>query len=86
MKQYRKKPVVIEAMVFDDSVECLEALSAAGLDPVRVSYSTGEPQLIIDTLEGKHAANVGDYVIKGVKGEFYPCKPKWFETYYEEVR
>ena len=86
MKQYRKKPVVIEAMVFDDSVECLEALSAAGLDPVRVSYSTGEPQLIIDTLEGKHAANVGDYIIKGVKGEFYPCKPKWFETYYEEVR
>ena len=84
MKQYRKKPVVIEAMVFDDSVECLEALSSAGLDPVRVSYSTGEPQLIIDTLEGKHAANVGDYIIKGVKDEFYPCKPNIFEMTYEQ--
>ena len=52
MKQYRKKPVVIEAMVFDDSVECLEALSSAGLDPVRVSYNTGEPKLIVSTLEG----------------------------------
>ena len=88
MKQYRKKPVVIEAIVFDDSAECLQALCDAGLDPVHVSYGVKKdaPQLIIDTLEGKHAANVGDYVIKGVKGEFYPCKPKWFETYYEEVR
>lgn len=85
MKQYRKKPVVIDAMVFDDSVECLEALSAAGLDPVRVSYSTGEPQLIIETLEGKHAANVGDYIIKGVKDEFYPCKPNIFEMTYEQT-
>ena len=84
MKQYRKKPVVVEAMVFDDSVECLEALSAAGLDPVRVSYSTGAPQLIIETLEGKHAANVGDYVIKGVKGEFYPCKAEIFQMTYEQ--
>ncbi|MDD3157018.1 hypothetical protein [Anaeromusa sp.] len=84
MKQYRKKPVVIEAMVFDDSVECLEALSAAGLDPVRVSYSTGEPKLIVSTLEGDLAANVGDYIIKGVKGEFYPCKPDVFAMTYEQ--
>ena len=84
MKQYRKKPVVIEAIVFDDSVECLQTLCDAGLDPVHVSYSTGEPQLIIDTLEGKHAANVGDYIIKGVKGEVYPCKPDIFAMTYEQ--
>ena len=84
MKQYRKKPVEIEAIVFDDSVECLQALCDAGLDPVHVSYSTGEPQLIIDTLEGKHAANVGDYIIKGVKDEFYPCKAEIFQMTYEQ--
>ena len=84
MKQYRKKPVVVEAIVFDDSVECLQTLCDAGLNPVHVSYSTGEPQLIFDTLEGKHAANVGDYIIKGVNGEFYPCKPDVFAMTYEQ--
>ena len=88
MKQYRKKQVVIEAMVFDDSVECIEALSAAGLDPVRVSYSTGEPKLIVSTKEGDMVADVGDYVIKEPfptgDRDFYPCKPDIFEMTYEQ--
>ena len=45
---------------------------------------TGEP-FIIDTLEGQHRANVKDWIIKGVHGEFYPCKPDIFEQTYELV-
>jgi len=46
--------------------------------------SIGE-QLVIVTLEGKHIATVGDFIIKGVNGEFYPCKPDIFEKTYEKV-
>ena len=42
--------------------------------------------LFIKTLEGNHLASVGDYIIKGVQGEFYPCKPDIFEQTYEEVQ
>lgn len=41
--------------------------------------------ILIDTLEGTMEANVGDYIIKGIKGEFYPCKPDIFEQTYEEL-
>ena len=41
--------------------------------------------IAINTLEGEHIANYGDYIIKGVQGEFYPCKPDIFEQTYEEV-
>lgn len=41
--------------------------------------------LIIKTLEGEHVATIGDYIIRGVKGEFYPCKPDIFEATYEPV-
>jgi hypothetical protein len=42
-------------------------------------------KMFIGTLEGPHQASVGDYIIKGVKGEFYPCKPDIFEATYEEI-
>lgn len=41
--------------------------------------------LVIKTLEGEHLANIGDYIIRGVHGEFYPCKPDIFRETYEEV-
>lgn len=41
--------------------------------------------LFIDTLEGRMKADVGDYIIKGIKGEFYPCKPEIFEESYELI-
>lgn len=44
-----------------------------------------EGTLLIRTLEGDHIASVGDYIIKGIKGEIYPCKPDIFEKTYEEV-
>lgn len=84
MQKFRKKPVEIEAIRFEDSVECLHDLSEAGLDPVRVDYTDpNNPLLPIETLEGTMFARIGDFIIKGVKGEFYPCKPDIFAAAYE---
>lgn len=85
--RYRKKPLVIEAIKFEDTDECLMALSDdLGLDPVRVDYADkGNPIIKIDTLEGEMTGRVGDYVIKGIRGEFYLCKADIFEATYEAV-
>lgn len=86
MAKYRKKPVIIEAIQFQDNDSVLE-ISKMGLDPVRISYKDPEkPVLIIPTFEGDHIASIGDYIIKGVKGEFYPCKADIFEMTYEKVK
>ena len=50
-----------------------------------VGENMGMPILVIETLEGDMTARIGDWIIKGVKGEFYPCKPDIFETTYELV-
>lgn len=87
MKQYRKKPVIIEAIQFVDKVDrILEIQEFVGQETIRVDYKDkNNPTLKIDTLEGVMTASVGDYIIKGVQGEFYPCKPDIFEQTYEEV-
>lgn len=87
MKKYRKKPVVIEALQFEDNPTRLEELSNFIDDQeLRVDYKDPQdPKLKITTLEGVMDASVGDYIIKGVNGEFYPCKPDIFEKTYEEV-
>ena len=79
--QYRKKPVVIEALQFTghNDAECL-AFCPTARDP-----KENGPSLIIPTLEGDHRCSVGDYIIRGVKGEFYPCKPDIFEAIYDRV-
>lgn len=86
-KQYRKKPVVIEAVQFLDNPERLCELSKfITTQDLRVNYEDPEnPVLKIETLEGVMNASVGDYIIKGVNGEYYPCKPDIFEKTYEEV-
>lgn len=84
--KYRKKPVVIEAVQFVDTDESILKLSELGLDPVRIDYADlDNPILKIETLEGMMIATEGDYIIKGVQGEFYPCKPDIFEETYEEL-
>jgi len=86
MAKYRKKPVVIEAVQFPiDAIvteEFLDFVSATE-DEVIVgeSYNWWE----IETLEGTMRANPGDWIIKGIKGELYPCKPDIFEQTYEKV-
>jgi hypothetical protein len=84
--KYRKKPVVVEAMQFFDDAATLTRLSELMQMDIRVDYSEPErPVLKIQTLEGVLNASVGDYIIKGVNGEFYPCKPDIFEKTYEKV-
>ena len=78
--KYRKKPVVIEAVRFDGTDE-----SCDWLLPQLESGEIGRAfnKLHIKTLEGVMTAEVGDYIIKGVNGEFYPCKPDIFHKTYE---
>lgn len=87
MKQYRKKPVIIEAIQFIDDVDrILEIQEFSRGETIRVDYKNKDnPTLKIKTLEGVMTASVGDYIIKGVQGEFYPCKPDIFEQTYEEI-
>jgi len=84
MGKYRKKPVVIEAMQFTDETKD-QVLNFITCSSHPSWDDDGNPKLKIQTLEGWHTASIGDFVIKGVKGEFYPCKPDIFEMTYEKV-
>ena len=80
--KYRKKPVVIEAMQLRANNSSAVAVWCDG--SIRVSMQGGvySEYILIDTLEGTMRADMGDWIIRGVKGEFYPCKPDIFaETY-----
>ena len=81
MKQkYRKKPVVIEAVIWNGSNQFeMNVFVNKGM----LTYE-GDT-VIIPTLEGQHIASRGDYIIRGVKGECYPCKPDIFYLTYELV-
>lgn len=81
MAKYRKKPVIIDAIVWDGKIESLEALEP--YETPSVEQDLGCTDLVIPTLEGNHTARVGDYIIKGVKGELYPCKAEIFALTYE---
>ena len=85
--KYRKKPIVIEAVqwVGDNHIDIMKELSAQKYIDVWVDDKTRERYLEIETLEGRMKASVGDYIIKGIRGEFYPCKPDIFEQTYEKV-
>ena len=75
--KYRKKSVVIEAMQWDGK-DLLELSSFVG-DALLIAHGA----VMIRTLEGDLRVSRGDYIIKGVQGEFYPCKPDIFEKTYE---
>lgn len=77
MAFYRKKPVIIEAT-------CLTALNGRDVAIWCGGHFTGS-SILIETLEGRMRADWGDYIIRGVQGEFYPCKPDIFEATYEMV-
>ena len=85
--KYRKKPVVIDAIQFtqDNFSEVKEFTNGLAHSFVIPDNSTMVAECIIPTLEGDHTATEGDYIIKGIKGEFYPCKPDIFEQSYEMV-
>lgn len=85
-RKYIKKPVVIEAIKFtkDNWPGVCEFTKGLANPMVIERHPDGKCWCTIHTLEGDHTAMEGDYIIKGVKGEFYPCKPDIFEQTYEE--
>jgi hypothetical protein len=84
MGKFRKKPVVVEARLFDGSENCAAALiNWMGMTPAY--FSQQKDLLCISTLEGEITASSGDWIICGIKGEFYPCKPDIFLMTYEKV-
>lgn len=83
MAKYIKKPVEIEAIQWDGTEKnALEIASIGGFQGM-IDHDLG--RFFIDTLEGMMQISPNDYVIKGIKGEFYPCKPDIFELTYELV-
>ena len=95
--KFRKKPIIIEAFKItqetrDSNVDWLEWMHEAwqkeretdgSIYPTEKDSSSGT--LSIGTLEGQHLVSWGDWIIQGVNGELYPCKPDIFEKTYEEV-
>ncbi len=86
MSRYRKKPVVIKAVQLEDAGAALGIamwMKENGFEDFEILDNTGAMR--IGTLEGDHRADVGDFIIQGVAGEFYPCKPDIFAATYEEA-
>lgn len=79
---YRKKPVTIEAVQYqrEDNILAVQEFVRESL-----KYNPDDNEYYIKTLEGDMKASIGDWIIKGVQGEFYPCKPDIFEKTYEKV-
>ena len=86
MSLFRKKPVVIEARRNEDtSASIAQELATWCGGRARKNPLDHGSQIFIDTLEGTMVADWGDWIIKGIQGEFYPCKPDIFEATYELV-
>ena len=97
MAKYRKKPVVVEAFKWTGGPDQTEdpewIVSALKKGSILLTENTARFIQLRDkiigmeimTLEGRHTARPGDYIIQGVKGELYPCKPDIFEMTYESV-
>jgi hypothetical protein len=80
--KFRKKPVVIEArQLTPETID--DVAQWCGSKVWGWALPKHQQHLVIETLEGDHNASMGDWIIQGVKGEFYPCKPDIFEMTYE---
>lgn len=97
MAKYKKKPVIIEAFQYDGDLKDRNGVYyvpdwfVSAFEDGVARYGRTEPEapqceMMIKTLEGDMHVSVGDYVIRGVNGEIYPCKPDIFEKTYEPVR
>lgn len=94
--KYRKIPVVVDAIqwtgenqreMFDflTNYEKTDDYMSASGEHFIIDHNAVKGGLVIKTLEGEHIASIGDYIIRGVAGEFYPCKPEIFEKTYERA-
>jgi len=91
MAKYRKRPVVVEAIQWTGE-NLREIIDFTGLNASAKRFSWEEYESLVKkeglkifTLEGSHMASIGDYIIRGIAGEVYPCKPDIFEATYEVV-
>ena len=90
--KYRKKPVVIDAIQWNGKNTDEILRFCEGGEATYESMVSGVNLIVIETLESedevktRHAASVNDWIIRGVKGEYYPCKPDIFEMTYEDVK
>ena len=84
--RFRKKPVEIEAIQFNGSLESYRNIvDALQIPENEIVFDSFNMEINIQTLEGIITAAPNDWVIKGIAGEFYPCKPDIFEMTYEEI-
>lgn len=83
--KYRKKPVVIEAWQWNGDMDSLIVAPRWVRDAVQNDFEDGQKRFYIETLEGEMYISQGDYIIQGVAGEVYPCKPDIFNSCYEAV-
>lgn len=83
-KKYRKKPVVVEAMEWLGTKDCYYEVNA-WMHPGKATMHPKAGLLTIPTMEGDMVASPGDYIIKGVKDEFFPCRADIFALTYEEA-
>lgn len=85
--KYKKKPVIIEALQFKSNMSVKDLNDLIDFIGMRNIVDIGRDNLYltIRTLEGNMTASSGDYIIKGIQGEFYPCKPDIFEKTYDKV-
>jgi len=80
--KFIKKPIVIDAIKWNgENFEDIKKFIGVSL----LAYNPQKLEILIKTLEGQHLASNGDWIIKGIKGEFYPCKPDIFEITYEAL-
>jgi hypothetical protein len=85
-QNFRKKPVVIQAVKWEgNNWDAVYALGEGQIQPGKAHSGTEAMPIDIITLEGTMRADVGDWIIRGVKGELYPCKPDIFAETYEQV-
>jgi hypothetical protein len=86
MQKFRKRPVVIEAVQIMEPATPADIISFCPMAKLCGVGAVGDKMWMeIPTLEGVHRADYGDWIIKGVAGEFYPCKPEIFAKTYEPV-
>ena len=85
MPKFRKKPIIIEAVQFTGTSESIDQIDQLMGIINDIDLTGGKARIAIETKEGIMTAQIGDYVIKGIAGEFYPCKPDIFEKTYEAV-
>ncbi|QDX94655.1 hypothetical protein EEL30_21675 [Brevibacillus laterosporus] len=86
MAKYRKKPVVIEAVQWFEGMDVEGVFDLASVSEAWFNKTDADGRYFIQTLEGQMSVRNGDYIITGIKGEKYPCKPDIFEATYELVK